>query len=188
MSDFPSLSGGPRRGFPLGVLVLGLVLGGLLAGGVVGFVAVTSLQRRTDLPLEQVLRWLCQGAWRSRRRRRALPRPAPWTIVGCWDAAARPTTGLARCATARMATARDALASRCIRLRAICAPRPSRVGRTVRSTGWSRTGSRSSACRRFGEQYGDEALWAVVAYVRALGRGDAPTEMPPPSQPTSSSL
>ena len=55
MSKFPTISTSPRSGFPVGVLLLGLVLGGLLVGGILAWVAISSLQRRADLPMEHRL-------------------------------------------------------------------------------------------------------------------------------------
>lgn len=174
MSDFPSLSGGPRRGFPLRVLVLGLVLGGLLASGALAWVAVTSLQRRTDLPMEQVFAGYAKDL--------AIPGSASsLTPPGPLDD--RRLLGRGREAyNGSCSVCHGADGGGQGRFGAAMFPSPSDLRTAAvqkRSDGqlyWIvQNGLSFVGMPGFGEQYGDEALWAVVAYVRALGRGDAPT-------------
>jgi len=174
MSDFPTISGGPRQGFPLGTLVVGLVLGALLAGGIISWVAASSLQRRVDLPMEQVFAGFAKDI--------AIPSSASGlTPPGPLDD--RRLLGRGREAfNGSCAVCHGADGSGEGRFGAAMYP-PASDLRTAnvqkRSDGqlyWVvRNGLSFVGMPAFGEQYNDEAIWAIVGYVRALGRGDAPT-------------
>jgi mono/diheme cytochrome c family protein len=174
MSDFPTISGGPRRGFPLGTLVVGLVLGALLAGGIIAWVAASSLQRRVDLPMEQVFAGFAKDI--------AIPSSASGlTPPGPLDD--RRLLGRGREAfNGSCAVCHGADGSGQGRFGAAMYP-PASDLRTAnvqkRSDGqlyWVvKNGLSFVGMPAFGEQYNDEAIWAIVGYVRALGRGDAPT-------------
>ena len=173
MSKFPTMSTRPRSGFPVGVLLLGLVLGGLLVGGILACVAISSLQRRADLPMEQLFAGMAKDF--------AIPSAASsFTPPGPLDD--RRLLGRGREAfNGSCAVCHGADGSGQGRFGAAMYPPATDLrspGVQKRSDGqlfWVvKNGLSFLGMPAFGEQYNDEAIWAVVAYVRALGRGDAP--------------
>jgi mono/diheme cytochrome c family protein len=174
MSDLPTISTSPRRGFPLGTLLLGLLLGGLIVAGIGGWVAVSSLQRRADLPMEQAFAGLAKDL--------AIPSSASsLTPPGPLDD--RRLLGRGREAfNGSCAVCHGADGSGQGRFGAAMYPPAADLrsaGVQKRSDGqlyWVvQNGISFVGMPAFGEQYNDEALWAIVGYVRALARGDAPT-------------
>lgn len=182
MSDFPTPSDGARRHVPLGTLVLGILLGSLLTGGLGAWVAVSSLQRRADLPMEQLVAGIAKDL--------AIPSSASGlTPPGPLDD--RRLLGRGREAfNGSCAVCHGADGSGQGRFGAAMYP-PATDLRTAsvqrRLDGqlyWIvKNGLSFVGMPAFGEQYNDEALWAIVGYVRALARGDAPTgsAAPPPT-------
>jgi mono/diheme cytochrome c family protein len=186
MSEFPTISRGPHRGFPLGVLLLGLVLGGLLVGGILAWVAISSLQRRADLPMEQLFAGMAKDlAIPSSASsltppgplddRRLLGRGREGFNGSCALCHGADGSGQGRFGAAMYPPATD--------LRG-----PSVQKRTDGQLYWViKNGLSFLGMPAFGDQYNDEAIWAIVGYVRALARGDAPTGSPVPT-PTEEQL
>ncbi|MFN0073852.1 MAG: c-type cytochrome [Chloroflexota bacterium] len=173
MSDFPTISRPRRTGFPFSVLILGVMLGGLLTGLVGAFLAVSSLQRRVDLPMEQVFAGLAkdfaipQSASRITPPgplddRRALARGREAFNGSCAVCHGADGSGQGRFGAAMYPPASD--------LRAASVQK-----RTDGQLFWIvQHGLSFVGMPGFSEQYGDEATWAIIGYLRALGRGDAP--------------
>lgn len=173
MSDFPTISRHQRGGFPLGVLVLGIVLGLLLAGGAGAYLAVSSLQRRVDLPMEQTLAGMAKDLAIPQSAsaltppgplddRRALARGREAYNGSCAVCHGADGSGQGRFGAAMYPPASDLRAANIQK-------------RTDGQLFWIvKNGISFVGMPGFAEQYSDEATWAIVGYLRALQRGDAP--------------
>jgi mono/diheme cytochrome c family protein len=186
MSKPPTISTSPRSGFPVGVLLLGFVLGGLLVGGILAWVAISSLQRRADLPMEHLLAAMAKDVAIPSSASRLTP-PGPLDdrrLLGrgreafngsCAVCHGADGSGQGRFGAAMYPPATDLRSS----------------GVQKRADGqlfWIvKNGLSFLGMPAFGEQYNDEATWAIVGYVRALARGDAPTASAVPT-PTDEQL
>jgi mono/diheme cytochrome c family protein len=155
------------------VLIIGIVLGVMIAGIGGGYLAVSSLQRKADLPLERTLAALAKDA-AIPATAASLPAPGPLDDRRVLARGREAYNG-------SCAVCHGADGSGQGRFGAAMYPPASNLREAAvqkRPDGqifWIiRNGISFVGMPGFAEQYNDESTWALVAYVRALGRGDAP--------------